>query len=778
MTGRRRARILPRGPVTGVAVFSNFPGTVNVTESAAPGTIVCSFTVSCVPSNSTLNVSLTNISPSTSFFNPVNYVYNGSTNIYDVQVSLSPGASFDARVVNQYVLTFSAQCPPEKATEKQLFLHILPLEMLECNTIFADLGLEEVQVPENIDPETVIYVTVLKRRPPPTVPLNYTFANTSEPFTITQQGKVLAPTTGFSREQAGKTFFLDIVVTDGRRSCHRHLTVKVLPVYHNKVNFTKSFIAVSVLENGGALQNIIQVNASGDHVRYQIIAPLTNDFTIEPETGIIKNTFNLNLQLNPDLAQTQLLVKAYNMLHPEDSAIITVNITVQQQNLHGPSCNPAVFVTEVPENYPPGRKLIELLCWDAERGNNSLVYRMEDNQSPQYSFRMDGSSLLVNTTLDCDSQAMVNLQFSYQATILVSDRSSPLQTTRVPVLVTVSRVNEYQPECSQHIFYVKENAHFGDPIGNINGTDRDYPFNNIEYSILGGENGPFYIGRRTGELFVLGPLDYEKLQSYRLFIMLKDLDNDVKPEVRKSSTCNVTINVQDVNDEPPECEPSFGNFVVCSRSTLITQLNCKHKDQQSDLAYSIVGGNINGRFRMDGDKLLPNTLSFDRTGVLDPPVFELLVKVTYNRGTPELSTTVTIIVSKISCTTTVPTTTTTTTTVTKKPIILHRTEEYWAPDPWFVVVLTLTGVLFLSALALLFWRLCWRNPPEEISQPLLQNRGKGLERNYIMTEEPSKEKGKGSEVLSLQHQFDGRAQDPVTGQYYLFDSSSGARRWV
>ncbi|KAJ6667750.1 hypothetical protein lerEdw1_016071, partial [Lerista edwardsae] len=756
------------GPVTGAPVFLNLPSTMNVSESAAPGTVVYSFTVSCVPSNTTLDVSLTSISPSTSFFNPVNK-YNCSADICNIQVSLSASAALDARVENLYALTFRAQCLPETTSiESQLFLYIIPSESLECGTIFAHLGLEEVQVPEDIDPGTEIYFTVLKRGSLLTDPLNvstmknfiptqYTFANSSGPFTITQQGKVLAPTTGFSREQAGKvhsvlfplqTFFLDIVVTDGRRSCHKFLTVKVLPVYHNKVNFTKSLVAVSVLENGGPLQNIIQVNASGENVRYQIIAPFTNDFTIEPESGIIKNTFNLNLQLNPDLAQTQLLVKAYNMLHPEDSATITVNITVQWRNLQGPSCEPAIFVCEIPETTSYGRSLITLSCQDAEHGNSSLVYSMEDLQSPQYSFRMDGPSLLVNTTLDYDSE--VRAQFPYQASILVSDRRTPLKTTRVPVLVTVSRVNEYAPECSQQVFYVKENAPFGYALGNVNGTDRDYPFNNIEYSILWA--GPFYIDKK-GELYVLGPLNYEEQQSYNLAIMLKDLDNDVDPKKWKSNICNVTVNVQDVNDEPPECVQPFGKVLVCSRvarSQLIMQLECKDQDQRSDLSYSIVGGNINGRFRVDGDKLLPNTLSFDETHVLDPPIFELLVQVTDNRDTPRFSTTVTIIVSVISCSTAVTTTTTTTTTVSKKPIILHRTKEYWAPDPWFVVVLTLTGALLLSALGLLFWRFCWMKAPGEVSHPLLQNRGKGGERNYIMTEEPSKDKGKDSvDVLSL-----------------------------
>lgn len=76
------------------------------------------------------------------------------------------------------------------------------------------------------------------------------------------------------------------------------------------------------------------------------------------------------------------------------------------------------------------------------------------------------------------------------------------------VLVTVSRVNEYAPECSQHFFSVPEDAAFERSVGNVNGTDRDYPFNNIEYSILGVEGGvpsTFYIGRRTGKSATYDP---------------------------------------------------------------------------------------------------------------------------------------------------------------------------------------------------------------------------------------------------------------------------------
>lgn len=62
------------------------------------------------------------------------------------------------------------------------------------------------------------------------------------------------------------------------------------------------------------------------------------------EEGVIRNTYNIDLDRNPELAETLLVVRAYDMLHPTDSATITVNITIQQRNLQGPECSPAIYV--------------------------------------------------------------------------------------------------------------------------------------------------------------------------------------------------------------------------------------------------------------------------------------------------------------------------------------------------------------------------------------------------------------------------------------------------
>ena len=70
-------------------------------------------------------------------------------------------------------------------------------------------------------------------------------------------------------------------------------------------------------------------------------------------------------------------------------------------------------------------------------------------------------------------------------------------------------------------------------------------------------------------------------------------------ELPKTCSANVLGNVtsflipQDVNDNPPVCEPPFVDFSVLSiqaRTTSITQLHCTDKDERSELSYSIVCG--------------------------------------------------------------------------------------------------------------------------------------------------------------------------------------------
>ncbi|XP_013909605.1 PREDICTED: cadherin-related family member 4 [Thamnophis sirtalis] len=564
--------------------FTDLPRRVGLADSEEPNSLVTTIFVSCTNSSYVPVTHLRTVTPESSFFNFPNFL---SANSY--QVRLSPSAALDARVVNLYVLTFRASCPRETTRDAQLIVQVNEAERLVCNEGYTGIGRSPIQVSEDVPPGEIIYRTVLKRRGRGT--LSFTVEDSSLSFSITPEGVLQVPAAGFTREQAGKTFPLKIVVRDGAsRRCEVPLSIHVNPVYHNKVSFRESSVASSIWESVLPLTKVIQVVATGKPVLYQIVSPSTRYFTIEPDTGIIKTTYYLDLKNNPSLANTQLKVKAYNMLHPTDQAIILVNITVKQENLEAPLCSPAVFVTQVPENI--SGPILSLSCYDPENINSSLTYNIV-NQNPPYSFKMDGPNLQVNSSLDCDSGSMASLNFQYKADILVIDEGSPAQTTTVSVLVTVTPVNEFNPNCSKHVFSVPENTEYGYSFGNVNGSDQDYPFNKIEYSLMDADAGVFYISRHTGQLHVLLPLDYEVQKVYHLAVILKDLGNEAADGTQRTTTCNVMVFVQDVNDHPPKCAEPFlvrSIYSTQARNLKITDIDCKDEESGTELAYNIVRG--------------------------------------------------------------------------------------------------------------------------------------------------------------------------------------------
>ncbi|XP_061077026.1 cadherin-related family member 4-like [Conger conger] len=140
--------------------------------------------------------------------------------------------------------------------------------------------------------------------------------------------------------------------------------------------------------------------------------------------------------------------------------------------------------------------------------------------------------------------------------------------------------------------------------------------------------------------------------------------------------------------------------------------------------------------------------------------------------------------------TTVPTTTTTTTP--KPPQVVTVVQEFWDPDQWFVAVMTVTGALLLLFLGLLIWKiLTWTSvcvpTKPEVSDNLLKNNLDGEDLNKTGSQDAAIENYQssldGSISLSKENsksllRFDGKAEDPVSGRSYLFNSSTGERRWL
>ncbi|KAM7336978.1 hypothetical protein ACRRTK_003097 [Alexandromys fortis] len=355
----------------------------------------------------------------------------------------------------------------------------------------------------------------------------------------------------------------------------------------------------------------------------------------------------LRVQRAQGASVTKLQVRAFERLQPWVSAEFDLTVNVRAVNQWSPRCHPALLVTQIPETAPVGTVLHTLTCVDPDSAGDPLNYQLQFHNPPHSaSLHLRDRVLEVNTTLDCDTPGAC---FQHAASILVFDNGQPQMTTEVPVLVMVTPVNEFSPACAPRTFRVREDAGPHSLLGSIVGMDMDYPGNSLEYYISGGPS-TFAVDRLSGELHLLGPLDYEQQRLYRISILLMDHSQDWDLNRRRSGSCAVTIEVEDVNDHAPECEPPFQELTLYTslgRSMEVTKVSCRipQEPQRSALSYSIVGGNSQSRFRLQGTILMHNDTVLGPPWPEQPGTYELLIRVAdVGPSSPHLSTTATIIV--------------------------------------------------------------------------------------------------------------------------------------
>ncbi|NXG53197.1 CDHR4 protein, partial [Psilopogon haemacephalus] len=626
--------------------------------------------------------------------------------------TLRAGAELDAHQVNQYTLTLWAACPEENEVQEHLFVRVTRGQVLRCDNPFASAGRGDVvQVLADVALRTPLYAVV----PQPLGGLMVSGAchgvlqtpqTGATPLTLTHRGLVLAPANGFNSSKDIQTFRLEIEVMDRHgHNCSGVVRVEVLPSSRSRVTFLEPQWAVTVPKSIGPLEVVTQVRASGDNVRYVILAPVTPAlFTINEVTGEIRSTQQL------EVAQAHLLVQAYNMLHPDDHATTTVNITVKGTDQQAPSCVPAIFASWVPETEPPGSTLVTLRCTDSSGTERHLQYTLEGPPASRSSFHMEGPQLKVNTTLDYDSEAVAAVGFQLTATIVVTAGGQPPQSTHVPVFLAVTPVNEFTPVCpSGTTFTVLETAAFGSIVGYVTGTDRDYPRNSLEYRLEGGAGPaqPFSIDTQTGEIRVVGPLDSKRHKSYRLSARLTDTGNDVDPSQRRSCLCEVTVELQAVPDQAPQCIPEVQELWIAAGPgdrQPVTRLVCQGSPSSAALTYAVAGGNKDGRFQLEG-----NSVFYLSKDLSEPCTYVLLVKVWSSPGGLQHSTMVALVVHvSLRSTPVPPSTTTWHTTLQKEPLVIMRTVAVWHPPPWFVAVLTVSSALLLVTLGCVVRKLLYR----------------------------------------------------------------------
>ncbi|KAM4676067.1 cadherin-related family member 4-like [Discoglossus pictus] len=553
----------------------------------------------------------------------------------------------------------------------------------------------------------------------------------------------------------------------------------------------------------------------GDTVHYEFAASYYG-FFVDEDSGEIRISYPMDYEDTTARHNQRLVVHAFDndRVH---TTVADIRVRLIDVNDNYPQCDGYPNLIEVPETIPINTLLLSVVCVDKDLDppNNVLKYKMTNLDS--YSadkFKLTDNKLTIGPKgLDYDNVTFAGMQFKHTLLVEVSDQGAPSLTSTVTVIVRVTRVNEHAPQQLLNEFTVLENSPVDSLVGTISFKDIDWPFNNMKFTFAGGDYGNpprFYIEPKTGIIKVLNTLDAETQDLYTITIQAVDLNNDAQPDPLKQlkTFAIATIELINVNDEPPVCSPAYYETLIYSTmKSSFLQLKCSDKDSSdNELSYSIVSGDRHNRFKLQRNSSSPPSLVTNQNfqydifgGIKDPTVFQLLIQVTDEFGGKkalQLSTTATVIVHVVPWTTTIPTTTTKAATTTITTAILVLRSYFWHPDSWFPAVITITAILFLLCLYGLAWCFfkdvpkCAKYFPfcKDFQNPQPSNlpEKKVLDQsNITRKEEPIRDISKPENPTTLPRIpappsdfFDIRSVDPVSGNQFLYSSETGKMQWL
>nr|AYN71348.1 cadherin 1 [Oscarella pearsei] len=289
---------------------------------------------------------------------------------------------------------------------------------------------------------------------------------------------------------------------------------------------------------------------------------------------------------------------------------VTVNIT---ESKSPPAFTKRVYEAEISEEMPTGSQVTWAKAIDNDEGLGGSLTFTKRNGDTLEKFRVYKQTglIVVHNHLDRETRSFYNL------TVTVSDGSGLTDTAQV--LIHVLDVNDHSPTFLKelYVFDVSEDEKIGTSFAAVTATDADIGTNSeLHYTIVKSTvPGALSVNEFNGALVAAKSLDYEGSTVKSIGVVVQCEDRGLP--FRRSVTTHVIVNIQNANDNPPQFAPSQYTCIVQENGNggdLCTELAVQDRDGLSmgTMAFSIVGGNNQSRFSVDGNGELVTTGILDR----------------------------------------------------------------------------------------------------------------------------------------------------------------------
>ncbi|XP_072295775.1 protocadherin gamma-A11-like isoform X17 [Eucyclogobius newberryi] len=256
-----------------------------------------------------------------------------------------------------------------------------------------------------------------------------------------------------------------------------------------------------------------------------------------------------------------------------------ISLHVQDINDNAPTFNEDVISLEIRESAVRGARFLIEEAQDADVGQNS-VQQYSLNKNDHFVLVITGNTieLVLDKELDREKQQEIDL------VLTAFDGGSPQRSGTVAIHVTVLDANDNAPVFSQAVYKASlpENSPLDTVVLTITATDADEGVNgDVSYDfgrVTEDMKNKFSINSKTGEIRVIGNIDFEATNSFEIRVKAKD-------GLGLSSHGKVIISVTDVNDNAPVVSLKSLSDTIAENSppgTEVGIINVQDRDSENN----------------------------------------------------------------------------------------------------------------------------------------------------------------------------------------------------
>jgi hypothetical protein len=546
-------------------------GPLTIAENPALGTLVGSAVASDQDAGQTITYSITSGNVGNKF------AINSSTG----RITVIGGLNYEVLSTYSLVVTATDNGVPALSGQGTITVNVT-----DVNDRPAIAG-GSLNLAENSAAGTVV-TSLFPVDDDPGQTLSYVFAagNVGGAFAVDAQGRLVVANTAAVDFETTPVFVLDIIVSDNGSPSLSSTNRWFINLLNRNDAPTVAASTFTIAELSAAGTDVGTVSAADQDAGQTLSYAITSGnesgtFAINAATGAITLAGPVDFELTTSYT---LVVTATDSFNPAASGSGSVTVNVTDVN-EAPVPNSPSF--SIAENSATGTVVGAVSATDIDAGQSLSFAITSGNTSGAFAINATTGQITVAGSLDAE---VISL---YSLVVSVTDNGSPALSANTNISILIDDVNE-APTVGAGSFNVDENSASGSHVGYVSASDQDIG-QTLVYSILSGnEAGKFAIDGVTGQITVVGSLDFEAVPAYALVVQATD---SASPALSGSGT--ITIAVNDRNEAPTLAAQSFFIAENSPAGTAVGTMLASDVDAGTTLTYSITGGNTGGVFAIN-----------------------------------------------------------------------------------------------------------------------------------------------------------------------------------